>query len=369
MKATGITAEFDPLHEGHAYFMEEARRTTCCDALAVAMSGDFVQRGAPAVTDKWTRTEAALRAGADLVIEIPVIFCLGNASQYASASVRLLEACGCSRIAFGSESGDLKNIEDAAAYMKDHRNELGEGIRALTSEGLSWPAARAKVYRELSGSDIPGTPNDILALEYVMHMKDAAPAAVRRNPAFKSASEIRSLLSEGRDAPDGWTLTFPAEWTEILRYAVMSADASELEDCPSAGEGLANLLKKSVLSEDSFDTVISSVKSRRYTYTRISRLCMQAILGITRTKYPHEAPEYIRVLGFTDKGRELLSEIKAVRGSELPVITNINREADLISVTGREMLALDIHAADIYNLVTGRDCTEESDHVRKPVMA
>ena len=386
MKASGITAEFDPLHDGHAYLMEETRRLTGCDALVVAMSGDFVQRGEPAVTDKWARTEAALRTGADLIVEIPTLFCLGNASQYASAAVRILEECGCSVIAFGSESGDIDSIGRAAGYIRENRRAIEEGINALVPEGLSWPAARARVFKELSGCDIPGSSNDILGLEYVLCMEKALPVAVKRTDAL-SASEIRSILSKNRgrreaalrelegsmpeassDALERSALTFPDEWTKVLRYAVMSSDASAIEDCPSGGEGLANLLADTASSEDSFEGIISSVKSRRYTYTRISRLCMQTILGITRSRYPYGSPGYIRVLGFTGKGRKLLAEIKGREGRGLPVITNINKEAGLLDEAAADMLSLDVHAADIYSLMTGRDAAEYSDHVRKPVM-
>ena len=411
MKATGITAEFDPLHKGHEYLMEEARRLSGCDAVVVAMSGDFVQRGEPALTDKWTRTEAALRSGADLVTEIPVLFCLGNAQQYASASVRLLEAAGCSHIAFGSESGDVEALKRTASFIKRHHGEMTSGIRALTTEGLSYPAARAAVYRQLrekeSGLDrsltdtevaVMSEPNDILALEYIMRMKTAEPLVIARKGSsyhggieegngFQSASAIRSFLSENRDreAPlyamlDEWMskssfealigseLTFPQEWTEILRYAVMSSDISSIEDCPSGGEGLGNLLSRAVMTENSFEGIIRAVKSKRYTYTRISRLCMQVILGITRTAYPQEDPGYIRVLGFSPKGRELLGELKRRTGGVLPVLSNINREAGILDDEASKLLGLDVHAADIYNLVTGRDCTKYSDHVRRPVM-
>lgn len=386
MKVTGITAEFDPLHNGHAYVMKEARRSTDCDALVVAMSGDYVQRGEPAVIDKWARTKAALSSGADLVIEIPALFCLADASRYAAASVCLLEGCGCGTIAFGSESGDAGSIKDTADFIGVHLSEMEEGIRSLVSEGLSWPAARARVYRELSGKDIPDSPNDILGLEYVMNMKRAEPLAVKRAD-HKSASEIRKHLSETKgdtqsahsgiddsmpcvsaDIIRDSLLTFPEDWTKILRYAVMSSDAEQLEDCPSAGEGLANLLAKAAAKEESFEKIISSVKSRRYTYTRISRLCMQAVLGITRKKYPFDAPGYIRVLGFSEKGRELLSELKNSACCSLPVITNVNKETSDLDDAAARMLALDIYAADIYNLVTGRDTGKCSDHVMRPVM-
>jgi len=409
MKATGITAEFDPLHNGHAYLMEEARRLTGCDALVIAMSGDFVQRGEPALTDKWGRTEAALSSGADLVIEIPALFCLGNASQYAKASVRLLEAAGCSQIAFGSESGDAGLIERTAGNIKDMGGALEKEISVLAKQGFSFPAARYRAYASLrqgkasvdeteSELSVLSGPNDILALEYVMNMKNALPVAVKRKGAphsgggpdseiSRSASDIRRFLSERRGEDSvlsdrlsewmpassvsvlsGGPLTFRDDWTGVLRYAVMSSDPAFLEDCPSGGEGLGRLLKKAAHAGGSFDGIVSAVKSKRYTYTRISRLCMQAILGISRTKYPYSAPAYIRVLGFSERGREFLSELKDDSSRGMPVITNINKEEHRLSEDARMMLALDIHASDIYNLMTCRDTLSDSDHVRNPVM-
>ena len=121
LKAAGITAEYNPLHNGHVYHIEETRRATGCDAVIVAMSGDYVQRGEPAILDKWTRTEHALMSGADLVIEIPVLFCLGNAGQYARAAVKLLEATGkVSHISFGSESGDKDALIRIAHTLRDN---------------------------------------------------------------------------------------------------------------------------------------------------------------------------------------------------------------------------------------------------------
>ena len=409
MKATGITAEFDPLHNGHAYIMEEARKLTGCDAVVVAMSGDFVQRGGPAVTDKWTRTEAALAAGADLVIEIPVMFCLGNASQYAKASVSLLESAGCGKIVFGSESGDAGLIEMAAACIRDMGEELGREISLLAKDGLSFPAARSRAYAALrhgraSDDDIAKElavlrePNDILALEYVMSMKQARPLAVKRkglphsackteDGRYQSATAIRDLLYErrisGSDLFEGlseWMpeasldalkenpVTFPGDWTEVLRYAVLSSDPDLIEDCPSGGEGLGRLLKSAVHSEDSLDGIISAVKSKRYTYTRISRLCMQVILGISRTEYPYTEPAYIRVLGFSDRGRELLSSVKKDGTCMLPVITNINKESHALCAETRNMLGLDIHASDIYNLITGRGLIYNADRIKHPVI-
>lgn len=409
MEATGITAEFDPLHNGHAYLIEEARSLTGCDAVVVAMSGDYVQRGEPALTDKWSRTEAALASGADLVIEIPVLFCLGNASQYAKASVRLLEAAGCTHIAFGSESGETELIEKTAGNINRMARCLEAEISSLSKEGLSYPAARAEAYATLRKEEVSAgevakelsvlrEPNDILALEYILSMKTSRPLAIKRRGAphscgglktgeYQSASAIRKLLHDrrvkGADLFEGlsdWIpeasleilnrplLTFTDDWTAVLRYAVMSSDPAFIEDCPSGGEGLGWLLKKAVHDGQSFGEIISSVKSKRYTYTRISRLCMQTVLGITRTKYPYDMPYYARVLGFSSKGRELLSVSAKDVSCSLPFITNINKEWRRLGDDARNMLGLDVHASDIYNLVTGRSNASDSDHVRTPVM-
>ena len=401
IKATGITAEYDPLHNGHVYLIEQARAVTSCDVIAAAMSGDYVQRGEPAMLDKWTRCGMALDAGADIVVEIPVQFCLGNASQYAGASVRLLEALGCSHIAFGSESGDISLLKSTADFLVSEKEAIEARISELIKDGLSYPAARAQAFwlaQDLSGSpmrpgeaDVLSNPNDILALEYIKNMKTAQPVCVKRqgaqyndgldeDMAFQSASAIREVIRSGYDpesirkyVPETTykalcegIKTFNDDWVSLLKYAAMSVSAEAAEDLPSAGEGLGNLIRTSARDNGSWEEIVLGAKSKRYTYTRISRLCMQLILGIRRSVYCMEAPGYIRVLGFNNKGRELLAELKKEEGV-LPVITNINKEASSLPDDARRMLELDVYAADVYNMVTGRG-RDGSDHVMRPVI-
>lgn len=424
MKITGITAEFNPLHNGHIYFMDEARRITGADALVVAMSGDFVQRGEAAILSKHERARAALDAGADLVIEIPTLFCLQDASRYAAASVHLLEACGSSVISFGSETGDTGLIKEASDDLIRHREFIAEGIAHYAKEGMSYPAAREKAYeraisKEKQGAietaefqikrSILGGSNDILGLEYIAAMKAARPLAVKRIGAsyadtklseaeYQSAGAIRAAVADNAatanktaaasntaiaddtaiDAVSGYipevtrrmlresVLTRPDDCIGYLKYALLGMEASDIEDCPSAGEGLGNILKRGSASAGTLEDLIMHAKSKRYTYTRISRLCMQVLLGISRSRYPQERPSYIRILGFSDAGRKLIADIKE-KGS-LPVITNINKEADALDDAGSAMLRLDIHAADVYNLISGRDMEAESDHRLSPVI-
>lgn len=401
IKTTGITAEYDPLHNGHVYLIEQARAATSCDVIAVAMSGDYVQRGEPAMLDKWTRCGMALDAGADIVVEIPVQFCLGNAAQYAGASVTLLEALGCSHIAFGSECGDIGLLKSTAEFLVTEKEAIEARISELIRKGISYPAARAQAFRlaqDLSGSemrpgeaDVMSNPNDILALEYIRNMKTAEPLCVKRQGAdyygslddkqmFQSASAIREAVRSGAElesikgyvpettyrALKDAVKTFNDDWVSLLKYAAMSMSAAAAEDLPSAGEGLGNLIKTSARDNGSWEEIVLGAKSKRYTFTRISRLCMQLILGIRRSEYSMEAPGYIRVLGFNDKGRELLAELKKADGA-LPVVTNINKEASSLSEDARKMLELDVYAADVYNMVTGRG-KECSDHIMKPVI-
>ena len=424
VKAVGITAEYNPLHNGHVYHIGKAKELSGCDAAVVAMSGDFVQRGAPATADKWTRAEHALRCGADLVIEIPVLHCLGNAGQYGAAGVKLLEAAGVSCISFGSESGNADALTGTAAFLKEHRDEMDGLIAAHSRSGLSYPAARAKAFEELGGGReglaVLSNPNDVLAVEYIMAMDRAVPVPVKRegagyhdaaggSNAFMSATGIRDLmriagtdgiLSTGGKGPEGRAAGLIASYVpacvlkdlpdagtmeereqrlfDLVRYAVMSTPADVIDDCPSGGEGLGNLLKAEVRQAEDPDDLILRTKSKRYTYTRISRLCMQVLLGITRSEYAAapEMPGYIRVLGFTEKGRSLLADLKKDRSDgtapepeetgrdAAPVITNINKERDLISGDALKMLELDLRAADMYNLIAGRSVYGDSDHRR-----
>ncbi len=415
VKAVGITAEYNPLHNGHVYHIARAKELSGCDAAVVALSGDFVQRGAPAVMDKWTRAEHALSCGADLVIEIPALYCLGNAGQYASAGVKLLESAGVSCISFGSESGDAGALAGAARFIREHRSEMDALIAGYAREGMNYPAARAKAFKELGGSRkglaVLSNPNDILAAEYIMSMDKAVPVPVRREGAgyndteggghrFMSATGIRDMMSTGgeclqsiaagkiaeyvpecvlKDLPDAEdTEEREQRLFDLIRYAVMTTPAELIDDCPSGGEGLGNLLRAEAGKADDLDDLILRVKSRRYTYTRISRLCMQVLLGITRAEFPAaDGPGYIRVLGFNDTGRSILSGIKkeqsaaaqnetADNAGGLPVVTNINKEKSLISGDAEKMLRLDVHAADIYNLIAGEPVSDSSDH-RQPV--
>jgi len=391
MNAIGIIAEYNPLHNGHVYQMEEAVRLAGSDAVAVAMSGDCVQRGEPAILDKWERSRLAVQCGADVVIEIPSFYCLSDAGGYAAAGTCILEALGCvTHLSFGSESGDAASLKLAASNLDEHNAEIDEKIKDLRESGMPYPAARAAAYKEICRGmpPLPDEPNDILAVEYIRSCEYMQPLPVKRQGAgyndtnpddgvFLSAAGVREKLmagdavnsfvpSETAEALAGGILTFSDEWLDYLKYAVLSASAEEIDRCPSGGEGIGNRLKDKIAGAETWDGFILSVKTRRYTYTRLSRLCMQIIMGIDREIYSSCRPSYLRILALSSKGRELISEIKKNDLCTLPVITNINKESQQLDEGGRRLLDLDIHTSDIYNLVTGRNMESNSDYRMMP---
>lgn len=398
MKAVGIIAEYNPLHDGHVYHLKEAVRLAGSDAVVVAMSGDYVQRGEPAILDKWERTEMALNNGADVVVEIPTLFCLGNAGQYGSAGVRILEAFNTvSHIAFGSETGDIDILCRIASNMDKDSERINFIVSELIKSGCSYPRARAEAYNKLfpvysSDCEALSNSNDILAIEYLRSITRLEPIAVKRVGAaydekvndklvFQSSSGIRSLLSEGKYirkyVPEDVNLSIQTainsdllsnnnKWMQVLKYAILSMTAAEIDECPSGDEGIGNRIRSVISDTDSWDEFVESVKSKRFTHTRLSRLLVQIILGIDRNYYLSDEPQYVRVLGLNGKGCQLVSE--SVNDSTIPFITNINKQRNLLNEEGLKQLELDIHAADIYNLVTGRNQFELSDYRHKPII-
>ncbi len=395
MNIVGIIAEFNPFHNGHKYIIEEALRRTGADICVIAMSGNFVQRGGPSCADKWQRSLAALECGADLVVEIPVSNVLSDAGRYASSGVKLLKTMGCNAIAFGSECGDSELLRKIAQRLEDNNEELNEIQAEHRRNGMSYPAARAKSYEKLFADsdsisvelEVLSSSNDTLALEYIRAAGDMDICAVRRRGAayldgieegtvFQSASGIRALISEGGDV----SAYIPEKASDVMDYAgadmidryfdlvrkeLIMSGAEELADTPSGEQGLASRIKEAVRSADSLDDLIKKAKSRNVTYTRISRMLSQLVLGIRREDADIE-PKYARILGFSRKGRELLAELRTSEEDLIPIIINVNKEAAKLDEEATALLEKDIKASDIYNILRARSLYEYSDRVAKP---
>lgn len=367
MKSLGIIAEFNPFHQGHQYLIEEAMKQTESEVCIAVMSGNFVQRGNPAVADKWARAEAAVKKGVNLVVELPAIYACNSAEYFAKGGVEILEGFGCvERIAFGSESGDIRELQSAADFLKDNDAELHRRIRELTKQGVSYPAAR-QIAAENMQSDfdegLVSEPNNILALEYLKQLRTLEPFTIKRKGCgyHRSASMIRKEMLQ--ESPEKFEQIDQTYWN-LVAAKILQTDVCRLEEILSAGEGLGNKLKNEIRYASSTEELIGRIKSKAYTYSRICRLLTQVLLDIDKETMEHAAG-YIRILAFDHIGARFIKEVKKKGCAVLPVITNINKELTEHQEI-KETLEKDILASDLYNLITERDLYDYSDFIVKP---
>ena len=336
-KVAGIVAEYNPFHRGHAHQIAETRRLLGDDcAVLCVMSGDFVQRGDAAVFDKFARAEAAVRGGADLVLELPLRWSLSSAEGFARGGVSLLKASGVvTHISFGSETGDLAALQRAADALNSPA--LGALLREELQTGVSFPAARQRALERLIGADaaVLSNPNDLLAVEYLRAVSALGaplePIAVQRLGAghdqpgegdYPSASQLRAWMREGRDVSAHLPAApaVPPVFPEDLELAVLSRlrmlPQEAFAALPDAAEGLENVLFQAVHSESTLEAILEKAKSKRYPMSRLRRMLLCAALGI---KKADGLPPYLRVLAANEQGRALLHGMR--RAASLPVVT------------------------------------------------
>ncbi len=367
MKSLGIIAEFNPFHQGHRYLIEKAMKDTESDVCIAVMSGNFVQRGTPAVFDKWTRAQTAVKNGVNLVVELPTVFACNSAEYFAEGGVGVLEGFGCiDTLAFGSESGSLERLQKTADFLKEKDVELHQRIAELTRQGISYPKARQTAVLELDpefDDALLKEPNNILAIEYLKKLRTMKPYTLKRRGYgyHQSATMIREEMQE--ENPEKFQRLNRSYW-ELVGAKILQTDSKQLEQVFSAGEGLGNKLKNEIRYVSSTEQLIERIKSKAYTYSRISRLLTHILLGIDENAVV-ESAKYIRILALDDVGAKFLKEMKKKECMKIPVLTNINKELSEYPHI-RTTLEKDILASDMYNIITGSDLYDYSDYIMKP---
>ncbi len=359
----GITAEFNPFHEGHRYLIDKTASALRPEAVVSVMSGDFVQRGGPACFDKWTRAVQAVKGGIDLVVELPAVFAVSSADDFARGAVTVLKGLGVDTIAFGSEAGSAVTLAEAAGVLADAENMRRNEIKTELSKGISYPAAMMNVikrFRPDLDEDLFTLPNNLLALQYIKNARGLDFFTITRTESYR-ASEIRAKMQLDTDRIS----EAERRYFELIRYTVLRTNTREIENTASAGEGLANRLKSEIRAASSVDDLIGRVKSKRYTHTRIGRLLTQMLLGITRESID-DAVGYIRPLAFNDKGAVLLRHIRNGGACTLPFVDSA---AKVIKAAGplARTLSFDVLASDLYALITDGDLYSDSDYIMKPI--
>ena len=349
MSAAGIVAEYNPLHTGHFYHITQTRKQA--DGLVVVMSGNAVQRGGPAFFSKWDRARAAVLCGADLVLELPAVWACAPAERFAAGAVEILAGCGCvSVISCGSESGNSQQLRQAADAIREA--ETSPLVARLLKTGITYAAAREEAVRQLFGwqtADLLRSPNNILAIEYLkanavlnhpmdfftVRRQGAAHDSDQASGQTASASMLRSLYAAEEGALAGEYIppaaleiftralqrgegnTDPARIERAILYRLKTASADELKILPDISEGLENRFLAAARTARSLPELLDTVKTKRYTLSRLRRIIWNLMLGNTRA-LTLSSPPYLRVLDFNQtRGRELLRQIK--KNASLPV--------------------------------------------------
>ncbi|MEE0875419.1 MAG: nucleotidyltransferase family protein [Ruminococcus sp.] len=373
--AVAVICEFNPFHNGHAYFLDRVRRAVGEPVIAV-MSGSFTQRGEVAVCSKFDRARAALRGGADLVVELPAVRAVSSAQRFAEGGAAVAAGFDCvTSLAFGCETDDLALLKTASDAADD--SAVSAIVSRLMAEGEYYPRALQKAAGEVFGEAVAAalsSPNNILAAEYLRALRgtDIRPVAIRRvgaahdsssaSDGFASASHIRELIRNGDEASAFMPSKVeeparPERLERALLYRLRTMSAAELAELPEVSEGLENRIAAAVLKYNSTEEILSAVKTKRYTHARLRRILTYALLGITE-ELQARTPSYARVLGFTEAGAALL---KSFRGE---VVTSV-AAAMRSDSPNRDFLAKDILATDVAALAYDRILPCSADYLTK----
>ena len=358
MKIVGILCEYNPMHLGHAKQISRIRELSGPETAVVClMSGNFVQRGYPAIFDKGLRARAALLSGADLVLELPVQYALSSAEGFAAGAVSILGGF-CHEMSFGAEHPDVENLTATARALLSP--DFPAHLRRHLDAGLSFPAARAKALLDMGADNsLLMSPNDILAVEYCKAMLSQntpmVPAPIHRagsyhdlqaDPENPSATALRALIETGQDfrpyVPTdlfgGATVHTLALGERAVLARLRTMTDAEFEALPYGSEGLWRKFMHECRQKNTLEEILTAVKSKRYTRTRLDRMMMCAFLGLTAEDLNSPAP-YARILGFTKRGQQVLHTAK-----ENTTLYNVGQRVD------SPQWALEQRCNDLYGL-------------------
>ena len=404
----GIVAEYNPFHNGHLYHIQRTKEQTGAKFIVCVMSGNFVQRGNTSIVDKWTKTQMALANGVDLVLELPAIYSVSSAESFAQGAVKILDNLGIvDTISFGTETDDFAALNNIATIITEEPKEYVNMLKEELNKGVSFPKAREMalikyINDNVRYKDILSSPNNILGVEYLKALKQLKskiiPVAIKREKVyyndefivdeFASATAIRKLLinkefSElikvvprvsydilSKEYEVGNMIFDIQRFEKEIFYTLRRMSVSEIAELPDVSEGLENTIKNAANFCNNIRDFINMVKTKRYTQTRIQRILVFALLGITKkdVQASKKVIPYARVLGFNQKGKLLLSGISQ-NNPKMEVITSVKRFMDNnTNKIYKRMLEIDIFATDVYTLGYRFDSMANLDYTKNMVM-
>lgn len=377
MEACGVIVEYNPFHNGHLYHLKQAKKVSKANCIIAIMSGSFLQRGEPAIIDKFHRTKAALSAGADMVVELPYPFAVQSSALFAKGALYTLNELHVSSICFGSESGKIEPFINSVTKLQENKSLYDETLRSFLEQGFAFPEASSKAYNAIGMNSMDMIqPNNILGLSYVKTIIEnnlpIKPLTTKRinnhyhdekiTNEIASATSIRKELSK-TGISSKITDTLPAEsliqlqtyidkstlwhsWEHyfpLLHYRVMTMTKEELSNIHGVTEGLEHRIRKTAEKAISFHDWLEKIKTKRYTKVRLQRIFVHILTNTTKKAIASivqtEKIPYIRLLGMSKKGQAYLNANK--KNIDVPIITNLNKQT-------RTLLYLDEKATHVY---------------------
>ena len=385
-----IISEYNPFHFGHLYHLNESISQTDTDFKIAIISGNFVQRGEPSIINKWEKAKVALSAGFDLVLELPTLYAISSAENFANGSIKIADQIGSNYISFGTESGDLEKLKKLSSLINKNEKEYITNVKEKIAEGFSYPKSQELVIDKMFGNEFLGVckPNNILGLEYLKSLNaissNITPITVKRDLDKSSSSNVRALLRTSgfkiedlkNSIPDfsyeilaeniengNAVLSLKAFEKEII-YILRTIDNEKLKNIPDVPENMLSNLKKIACSTNSLDELITALKNKSITQARIQRILLYILLGITKSdmELSKRITPYVRVLGMSENGKKILSDIS----KDINVITSVKAfektcdDSDLL-----RMLEIDKKATDIYTLAYVKDSVANLDYTMR----
>ena len=409
-KVLGIVAEYNPFHNGHFYHMQESKKITEADSCICVISGNFTQRGEPSIVNKWAKTDMALCCGADLVIELPTIYSISSAENFASGAIKIFDSLKIvTDISFGAECNDLATLNNIANVFYSEPANYKTILNHELKRGLSYPVARENaVLMYLNDikryANVLSNSNNILAIEYLKALKQqksmiqpnivprknvyyndqkivddfASATAIRKLMLNREYAEVRKVVPRstyqiiGEEYKKNHIILGIKKYEKEIIYALRVMPIEEIQNLPDVNEGLEFAIKKAASETNDIEELIEKVKSKRYTQTRIQRILLYVLLGITKKDMEDSKKmvPYVRVLGFNSRGKILISEIMN-QNPKLNMITSVGKYVNKKMPKNKQltrMLDLDINATNIYTLGYGGESKANLDYTQNMII-